>query len=115
LGVGAGATTFTLTTSGGTVIQGTITPVASTGVSCRLTQHLQEVGAGQAPFDEVYDPCQAAVHSAGAITFGTAGPGTVTLSVGSAGAPAGASGPAAVILHLHENGTVTINENTTPI
>src|SRR5262245_39476196 len=115
LGVGDGATTFTLTTSGGTVIHGTITQVASTGVSCRLTQNLPEVEAGKAQFDEVYDPCQAAVHSAGEITFGTAGPGTVTLSFGSAGATAGASGPAAVILHLHENGTVTINDNTTPI
>ena len=38
LGVGDGATTFTLTTSGGTVIHGTITNVASTAVSCRLTQ-----------------------------------------------------------------------------
>jgi hypothetical protein len=55
------------------------------------------------------------VHSAGDITFGTSGPGTVTLSFGRAGATAVASGPAAVILHLHENGTVTINDNTTPI
>ena len=43
------------------------------------------------------------------------GPGTVTLSFGRAGATAVASGPAAVILHLHEDGTVTINDNTTPI
>ena len=41
LGVGDDATTFTLTTSGGTVIHGTITNVASTAVSCRLTQNLQ--------------------------------------------------------------------------
>ena len=58
LGVGDGATTFTLTTSGGTVIHGTITNVASTAVSCRLTQNLQEVGAGKAQFDEAYDTCE---------------------------------------------------------
>jgi hypothetical protein len=115
LGVGDGATTFTLTTSGGTVIHGTITPGTSTAGACRLTQNLQEGGAGQAQVDAVYDTCQAAVHSAGDITFGTAGPGTVTISFGSAGATAGASGPAAVILHLREDGTVTINDNTTPI
>src|SRR5215470_4920070 len=73
LGVGAGATTFTLTTSGGTVIQGTITNVAGTVVSCRLTQNLQEVGAGKAQFTEVYDTCQATVNSAGEITFGASG------------------------------------------
>ena len=115
LGVGDGATTFTLTTSGGTVIHGTITNVASTAVSCRLTQNLQEVGAGKAQFDEAYDTCQAAVNSAGEITFGTSGPGTVTLSFGRAGATAVASGPEDVILHLREDGTVTINDNTTPI
>ena len=115
LGVGAGATTFTLTTSGGTVIHGTITNVAGTVVSCRLTQNLQEVGAGKAPFDEAYDTCQAAVNSAGNITFGTAGPGTVTLSFGRADATAVASSPEDAILHLREDGTVTINDNTTPI
>jgi hypothetical protein len=115
LGVGDGATTFTLTTSSGTVIHGAITPVASTTLSCRLTQTPQEVGAGQAPFDEAYDTCQAMVHSAGDITFGTSGPGTVTLSFSRADTPAGASGPAPVILHLNDNGIVTINDNTTPI
>ena len=115
LGVGDGATTFILTTSGGTVIHGTITNVTSTAVSCRLTQNLQEVGAGKAQFDEAYDTCEGAVNSAGEITFGTSGPGTVTLSFGRAGATAVTSGPEDVILHLHENGTVTINDNTTPI
>src|SRR5215510_5027554 len=61
LGVGDGATTFTLTTSVGTVIHGTITNVAKTVVSCRLTQNLQEVEAGKAPFDKAYETCQAAV------------------------------------------------------
>jgi hypothetical protein len=115
LGVGAGATTFTLTTSGGTVIHGTITNVAGTVVSCQLTQNLQEVGAGKAPFNEVYDTCQASVNSAGEITFGGSGPGTVTLSFGRADGTAVASSPEDVTLHLHEVGTVTINDNTTPI
>jgi hypothetical protein len=115
LGVGDDATTFTLTTSGGTVIHGTITNVGSTAVSCRLTQNLQEVGAGKAQFDETYDTCQAAVNSAGEIPFGASGPGTVTLSFGRADVTAVASGPQDVILHLHESGVVTINDNTRPI
>ena len=115
LGVGDGALPFTLTTSGGTVIRGTITNVASTEVSCRLTQNLQEVGAGKAQFNEAYDTCQAAINSAGEITFGTSGPGTVTLSFARAGTTAVASGQEDVVLHLHEDGTVTINDNMTPI
>lgn len=115
LGVGDGAITFTLTTSGGTMIHGIITSVAGAEVSCRLTQNPQEVGAGKAQFDEVYDTCEATVTSVGAIPFGASGPGTVTLSFGSAGATAVASSPEDVILLLHDNGTVTINDNTTPI
>jgi hypothetical protein len=115
LGVGDGATTFTLTTSGATMIHGTITSVASATVACRLTQNLQEVGAGKPQFDEVYDTCQAAVNSAANITFGTAGTGTVTLSFGRAGATAVASDPLGVTLNLRDDGTVTINDNTTPI
>jgi hypothetical protein len=69
LGVGDGATTFTLTTSGGTVIRGTITPGTSDGVSCRLTQNPQEVAAGKAQFDEEYIACQAAVDSKGNVTL----------------------------------------------
>lgn len=115
LGVGDGATTFTLTTSGGTVIRGTITTGASAGVSCRLTQNSQEVEAGKAQFDEAYDTCEGAVNSAGEITFGTSGPGTVTLSFGRTGGTAVASGPEDALLHLREDGTVTINDNATPI
>ena len=63
LEVGDGATTFTLTTSGGTVIHGTITTGASAAAACRLTQNLQEVGVGKEPFDEQYDTCQATVNS----------------------------------------------------
>jgi hypothetical protein len=115
LGVGAGATTFTLTTSGGTVIRGTITPGASAGVSCRLTQNPQEVAAGKVQFDEEYVTCQAAVDSKGNITFGESGPGTVTLGFSRTGETVVASGPRDVILNLRDDGTVTINDNATPI
>ena len=115
LEVGEGATTFTLTTSGGTVINDTITNGASTAVSCQLTQNPQEVGAGKQQFTEEYSTCQAAVHSREEITFGASGPGTVTLSVGRTGEAAVASDPEDVILHLHEDGTVTINNNAMPI
>jgi hypothetical protein len=115
LGVGADAATFTLTTSGGTVINGTIATVSSAAAACRLTQNLQEVGAGKEPFDEQYDMCQATVNAKEEIAFGASGPGTVTLNVGRTGQTSVASGPEDVILHLHDNGTVTINDNTTPI
>jgi hypothetical protein len=115
LGVGDGATTFILTTSGGTVIRGTITPGASAGVSCRLTQNPQEVEAGKAQFDEEYATCQATVDSKEDITFGESGAGTVTLSFSRTGETAVASGPEDVILHLRDDGTVTINDNATPI
>jgi hypothetical protein len=115
LGVGDGATTFTLTTSGGAVIHGTITPGASDAVSCRLTQNPQEVAAGKAQFDEAYVTCQAAVDSKEDITFGESGPGTVTLGFSRTGETAVVSGPQDVILNLRDDGTVTINDNATPI
>jgi hypothetical protein len=115
LGIGDNATTFTLTTSGGTVINGTITAVASAPVGCQLTQNLQEVGTGGTPFVEQYDTCQATVNSQGAIIFGASGPGTVTLSFNKIGEAAVASAPEAVILNLRDDGTVTINNNATPI
>jgi hypothetical protein len=115
LEVGDGATTFTLTTSGGTVIRGTITPGASAAVSCRLTQNPQEVEAGKVQFDEEYATCQAAVDSQGDITFGDSGPGTVTLSFSRTGETAVASSPEDVILRLRDDGTVTINDNAMPI
>jgi hypothetical protein len=115
LGIGDSATTFTLTTSGGTVIRGTITPGASAGVSCRLTQNPQEVEAGKAQFNEEYATCQAAVDSKADITFGESGPGTVILGFSRTGETAVVSGPEEVILNLRDDGTVTINDNATPI
>ena len=115
LGVGDGATTFTLTTSGGTVIRGTITPGASDAESCRLTQNPQEVAAGKARFDEEYVTCQAAVDSQEDITFSDSGAGTVTLGFSRIGETAVVSSPEDVILHLRDDGTVTINDNATPI
>ena len=115
LEVGDAATTFTLTTSTGTTIHGTITPGANATAACRLTQHPQEVGAGQAQVDQEYDACQASVHSQQDIAFGASGPGTVTLGFGRTGAPAVVSVPLDVLLHLRDDGTVTINNNATPI
>jgi hypothetical protein len=80
-----------------------------------LTQHLQEVGAGQAQLDEAYDACQATVNSQQDIAFGASGAGTVTLGFGRAGTPPVVSVPQDVLLHLRDDGTVTINNNMTPI
>jgi hypothetical protein len=115
LEVGDGATIFTLTTSAGTVIHGTITPGASDAVSCRLTQDPQEVEAGKVQFDEAYVTCQATVDSQGDITFVEPGAGTVILGFSTTGETAVVSSPEEVILNLRDDGTVTINDNATPI
>jgi hypothetical protein len=116
LEVGDEAATFTLTTSGGTVINGTISPGAMPSVSCRLTQHAGEVGMGEDPFDEEYDACEATAASEGDIAFGSSGPGTVILSlISRAGETPVASDPENVTLNLREDNTVTINSNETPI
>ena len=115
LEVGGDALTFTLTTSGGTVIHGTITMGTSAAPGCRLTQDPQEVDPAQQQFDKQYDACQAMVNSKEDITFGASGPGTVTLNFVKTGDTAGASSPEDVTLNLRDNGTVTINNNTTPI
>jgi hypothetical protein len=115
LEIGDDATTFTLTLSGGTVINGTITPGAIVDVSCRLTQNPQEVGAGEEQFDEEYDSCLGTVESEDQIEFGGLGPGTVILRFGNTDGTSGASDPENVLLNLHDDGTATINNNTTPI
>jgi hypothetical protein len=115
IGLGNAGTTFTLTTSGGTVINGAIGAGPIPFVSCRLTQNPQEVGAGEEPFAAEYDTCQATVASNGHIKFGGSGAGTVTLSLGRAGETPVESDAEDVILNLHGDGTVTINDNATPI
>jgi hypothetical protein len=115
LQIGDDAATFTLTLSGGRVINGTITTGAIAGVSCRLIQNPQEVGAEDAQFDAEYDSCEGTVDTADEIEFGSSGPGTVTLSFGNTGETSVASDPENVLLNLREDGTVTINNNTTPI
>jgi hypothetical protein len=115
LRIGGNAATFTLTLSGGTVINGPITPGSIAEVSCRLTQNPREVEAGEEQFAEAYDSCEGTVDSEDEIEFGGSGPGTVILSFGNTGETAVASEPEDVLLNLHDDGTVTINDNTTPI
>jgi hypothetical protein len=115
LAIGDNATTFTLTLSGGRVINGTITTGASAVLSCRLIQNPQEVGAADEQFDAEYDSCEGTVDSADEIEFGSSGPGTVILSFGNTEETSVASAPENVLLNLHDNETVTINNNTTPI
>ena len=115
LAIGDAAATFTLTTSGGTVINGTITKETGVTTSCRLAQNPGEVGVGEERFDEEYNTCRGTVTSAGELAFGSSGAGTVILSMSRAGETPVASDPEDVILNLNENGTVTINDNATPI
>ena len=113
--IGDDAATFTLTLSGGRVTNGTITTGAIADVSCRLLQNPQEVGAEDARFDAEYDSCEGIVNAADAIEFGSSDPGTVVLRFGNTGETSAASAPENVLLHLHDDGTVTINNNPTPI
>lgn len=115
LEIGGDAATFVLTLSGGTVINGTITNGAIAVVSCRLTQNPQEVAAGAAQFDQEYDSCQGIINANDEIEFGGSGPGTVVLSFGDTGATPVASAPEDVTLNVQDDGSVTINNNTTPI
>jgi hypothetical protein len=115
LEVGDDADTFTLTTSGGTVINGTITNGPMAIVSCRLTQNPAEVAAREEQFDAEYNTCEATIVSDGDIAFGESGNGTVTLRLGRADETPVESDSEEVILNLHDDGTVTINNNDTPI
>ena len=115
LRIGGDAATFTLTLRGGMVINGAITPGSIADVSCRLTQNPQDVGVGEEQFDEEYDSCEGTVDSEDEIEFGSSGPGTVILSFDNTGETAVTSEPEDVLLNLHGDGTVTINDNTTPI
>jgi hypothetical protein len=113
--VGDNAKTFTLMTSGGTVINGTVSLLAISPMSCRLTQNPAEVGAGNEQFDEVYGTCVARVESNGVIAFGNADNGTVIFTMARGGETPVASEPEPVTLHLHEDRTVTIDNNAAPI
>ena len=73
---GNGGTTFTLTTSGGTAIDGSIT-----FGSCRFTQNPAPPGVGVAPLVAEYDTCQV-LGSSGDTVFGASVPGTITLRLG---------------------------------
>jgi hypothetical protein len=115
LRVGDNAATFTLITSGGTVIDGTISLLAVSPMSCRLTQNPVEVGTGEEQFDEVYGTCEARIDSTGVIAFGNAGNGTVILNIARGGETPVASDPVPITLHLHEDQTATIDNNDTPI
>ena len=103
-------TTFTLTTSNGPVLNGTIT-----FGSCTLTQNPVPLGTGAIPFAQTYDTCQVTGQSDGDVGFGGSGPGTLTLRLGSASVTPVASNPTRVIYHIDVSGNITINDNATRI
>jgi hypothetical protein len=110
LGWGDDGTTFTLTTSGGTAIQGSIT-----FGPCTFTQNPASLGVGEAPFVETYDTCQVAGKSNGDLQFGESTRGIIVLTLGSAGQTSVASDPTNVIYNVDLGGNITINMNVTPI
>ena len=107
---GNDSTTFTLTTSDGSVLNGTIT-----FGSCTLTQNPVPLGPGAIPFMQTYDTCQVTGESDGDIEFGGAGTGTITLKLGNASIAPVASNPTRVVYHIDVGGNIMINDNTTRI
>ena len=107
---GDDGTTFTLTTSNGSVLNGIIT-----FGSCTLTQNPVQLGTEAMPFAQTYDPCQATGKSDEDLEFGGSGTGTLTLRLGSASIAPVASNPTRVIYHVDAGGNITINDNATPI
>ena len=103
-------TTFILTTSDGSVLNGTIT-----FGSCTLAQNPVSPGAGTSPFIQTYDTCQVIGRSDDDIDFGGAGAGTLTLILGNASIMPVASNPTRVIYRIDVFGNITINNNATRI
>jgi hypothetical protein len=103
-------TTFTLTTSDGSVLNGTIT-----FGSCTLTQNPVPLGIGAIPLAQTYDTCQVIGQSDDDIGFEGSGTGTITLRLGNASVTPVASSPTRVIYHIDAGGNITINNNATRI
>jgi hypothetical protein len=110
LALGTDGMTFTLTTSRGLVLNGTIT-----FGSCTFTQNPASLAPGGTLFTQKYDTCQVTGKSDGDIGFGGAGHGILLLSLGSAGATPVSSDPLGVTYTIDMAGQITINVNTTPI
>jgi hypothetical protein len=110
LAFGTDGTTFTLTTSDGAVLNGTITYG-----SCTLTQNPVPPGTGAMPFTQTYDTCQVTGQSDGDIEFGGAGTGTITLKLGNVSIAPVASNPTRVVYRIDVGGSIIINDNTTRI
>jgi len=107
---GGDGTTFTLTTSNGSVLDGTIT-----FGSCTLTQNPVPPGTGASLFVQTYDTCEVIGRSDGDVGFEGTGPGTITLRLGNASITPVASDPTRVIYHIDAGGNITINNNATRI
>jgi hypothetical protein len=107
---GDDGTAFTLTTSNGPELNGTIT-----FGSCTLTQNPVSLGTGAIPLVQTYDTCQVIGQSDDDIGFEGSGPGTITLRLGNASVTPVASSPTRVIYHIDAGGNITINNNATRI
>jgi hypothetical protein len=110
LAFGSDGTTFTLSTSNGSMLSGTIT-----FGSCTLTQTPVPLGTGAIPFVQMYDTCQVTGRSDDDIGFEGSGTGTLTLRLGNASITPVASDPTRVIYHIDAGGNITINDNATRI
>ena len=110
LAFGDDGTTFTLTPSNGSVLNGTIT-----FGSCTLTQNPVPLDTGGILFVQTYDTCQVIGRSDDDLGFGGSGTGTIMLRLGNANITPVASNPTRVIYHIDAGGNITINNNPTRI
>ncbi len=111
LGFGEEGTTFTLTTSRGTVVVGTMT-----FGSCTFTETPAVLApAGRPLFVQTYATCQVSGSSNDDIGFGGSGNGTLLLRLGRDSGAIVNSAPLSVVYHVDAGGQITINLNTTPI
>ena len=110
LAFGDDGTTFTLTTSNGPALAGTIT-----FGSCTLTQNPVPLATGAILFAQTYDTCQVTGQADDDIGFGGASTGTITLILGNASITPVASSPTRVIYRVDAGGNITINNNVTRI
>lgn len=110
LTLGADGATFTLSTSGGARLSGTLT-----FGSCTLAQ-TPPLGSSPAPlFLQTYATCHVTGASKDNIEFGGTGPGTIALLLGQGSNAPSSSDVLNVIYSVDLAGRVTINATTTPI
>jgi hypothetical protein len=110
LTLGADGATFTIATSRGTMVAGTLT-----FGSCTFTQTSAPTTTSTPLLVQTYTTCQVSGTSKDDIAFGGSGDGTLILSLAQGSNPLLSSEPLKVVYNVDTSGKITINMNTTAI